>query len=112
MQDEREPDLLTLFHERSQDFPEEPFTSDLLKRIQKYRSRRVFSRRLVVVCGAALFAIGSPALINGSILLSDTLNAIFNKSALLLDTPTGILAATLCALLILFFNRRRVSRLV
>jgi hypothetical protein len=112
MQDGREPDLLKVFHERRRDFPEEPFTCNLVKRIEKLHFHKVIFRRLVFGCGAAVFVIASPALINGSVLLSDALNAIFEKSAILLDKPAGILVSTLCALLLLFLNRRQFSRLM
>ena len=112
MQDERDADLLELFQQQEQKLPDEPFVGNLIKRIENSRSRIVMGQRLVFILGFAGCALLSPYLIKGSILLSSGLNAIFHTGRHLLSTPLGTLSAIFGAMLILFFNRGRLSRFV
>jgi hypothetical protein len=112
MQDELDRNLQSLFQEKSRTLPEEPFLSDMLKLIDRHQSRRVFRQRLILVLGFACCAILSPFLIKGSILLSGAVNMILRAAENLLSTPTGMLAAALFALLVLFIKRRQAFRFV
>jgi len=112
MQDDLDQNLHSLFEEKRQDLAEEPFLGYMLKLIEKRRFRRIFIRRLLLLLGFACCILLSPVLIKYSILLSGALNALFETAGNLCSTPTGMITTALCAVLILIFNRRLISRFV
>lgn len=112
MQDELDKDLQSLFLERSQNLPEEPFLSRTIEIIQKRHSRRVFLQRLILAIGICFCAFLSPVIVRGSILLSSVFNRLFNCAGEFLDKPAVMAAAVVCTLLVLIVKRRLISRFV
>ncbi len=112
MQDELDKDLRSLFEEKCRSLPEEPFLGNTLRLIEKRQSRRIFMRRLAYLLGFACCALLSPLLIEGSMALSGGLNDLFRAVNGFVSTPAGMTIAALCALLLLFFNRRQIFRFV
>jgi hypothetical protein len=112
MQDELDKDLRFLFEEKCRSLPEEPFLGNTLRRIEKRQSRRILMRRLAYVLGLACCAVLSPLFIKGSMVLSGGLNALVGMVNGFVNTSAGMTTTALCALLLLFFNRRQISRFV
>jgi hypothetical protein len=112
MQPELDKDLLSLFEDEKQSLPEEPFLGNVLKLIEKRRSKRIFMQIVICFAGIACCAFLSPFLIKASIVLSDGLNAVFGAIGSFVDTPRGVFASTICALLLIFISRRQISRFV
>ena len=112
MQDELDKNLQSLFHERTQNLPDEPFIGNVLKRIQRRRLRKIILRSLFLVAGLACCAALSPLLITGSIVLSNTLNAIFVHAGAFLATRAGMIAAACLALLLFILKLKRIFRFV
>jgi hypothetical protein len=112
MQEELDKNLQTLFREQSHNLPEEPFLSNMLKLVKKQHSRQIFRRRLIRILGFVCCVFLSPLLIKTSILLSGGINGVIAAAGNILDTPAGALSAVLCALLLFFFMRRQIFRLV
>lgn len=110
MRDELDRDLLAIFEARSARLPEEPFLGETLKLIEKTRSRRVLMRRLGLIPAIFLCAFLSPYLIQGSTMLSGGLNAVLEAVSGFIGMSPAVSIAVLCVLL--FFNRRQISRLV
>jgi hypothetical protein len=112
MQDELDKDLELIFHKQSQDLPEEPFLGTTLILINKHRSRRVFRQNLILIIAVVCCAFLSRHFIKGSILLSGYLDRVFETVGMFLNKPAGMFAAILCcALLLLVFKRRVISKL-
>jgi hypothetical protein len=113
MQDELDKILESIFCEQSQNLPEEPFLSNTLRLVKKHRSRQIFRQNLILLLGIVCCALLSRFFITGSIVLSGYLDRIFETTGIFLNKPAGILAAVLCcALLLLVFKRRLISKLV
>lgn len=112
MRDELDKNLQSLFHERTQNLPEEPFMGNLLKRIQRRRFRKIILQSLLLVFGLACCAVLSPLLIKGSIALSNTLNAIFGHAGAFMATRTGMITAACLALLLFVLKPKRFFRFV
>ena len=112
MQDELDQNLQSLFHEKNQDLPEEPFIGSVLKRIQRRRFRKIILRSLLLVVGLACCAALSPLLIKGSVVLSNTLNAILGHAGAFLATRTGMITAPCLALFLFVLKPRRFFRFV
>jgi hypothetical protein len=112
MQDELDKNLQSLFHERTQSLPEEPFIGNLLKRIQRRRFRKVILQSLLLVLGLACCVALSPLLIKGSIMLSNALNAIFGHAGAFMATRTGMITSACVALLLFVLKPKRFFRFV
>ena len=84
----------------------------MLKLVKKQHSRRIFRQRLIRILGFVCCVFLSPLLIKTSILLSGGINGVIAAAGNILDTPAGTLSAVLCALLLFFFMRRQIFRLV
>jgi hypothetical protein len=113
MQDELDKNLQSLFREQSQNLPEEPFLANTLALIKKHRSRKIFQQNLILLLVVAFCALLSRFLIQGSILLSGYLDWVYEATAMFLYKPAGTLFAALCcAVLLLIFRRRLISKLV
>ncbi len=112
MQDELDKNLQSLFHERTQNLPEEPFISNVLERIQRLRFWKTILQSLLLVVGLACCAALSPLLIKGSIVLSNTLNTILGHAGAFLATRTGMITAACLALLLFILKAKRIFRFV
>lgn len=110
MQDELDKNLQTLFQEKIQSLPVEPFLSIVLKRIERQRSRQVILQMLLPVLGLACCALLSPFLIKGSVLLSNGLNFIFETAGAFSSRPAGLATAAVSALLFIILKPRRIFR--
>jgi hypothetical protein len=112
MQDEMEENLQSLFHERTQKLPEEPFIGNLLKRIQRRRYLKTVLQSLLLGAGLACCAALSPLLIKGSIVLSNTLNGIFARAEVFFATRTGMITVACLTLLLFILKTKRILRFV
>ena len=112
MHDQLDKNLQSLFHERTQNLPEEPFIGNLLKRIERRRFRKIILRSLLLLAGLACCAALSPFMIQGSIVLSATLNDIFGHAGTFLATRAGMITAASLVLLLLILKPKRIFRFV
>ena len=105
--DDLDHDLQSLFRDSSRRLDVEPFLSSTLKRIERRRSYRVLGGLLLRVCAFVAIAVLSPALIRGSVWLSNSLKELFDFGGNVLSTPRGTLLAVLLVLSVLLVNARR-----
>jgi hypothetical protein len=96
-----DPKLQTLFAREHTHVPEQPFFSELVRRVAVERSRRVFMSRVLRVAGLAAVIALSPWLIAASQVASAKLDALFESAAAWLATPAGWITLALCALVAL-----------
>jgi hypothetical protein len=108
MQDELDKSLQSLFQGESQNLPEEPFLTNIIRLIQKQHSRRVFEQRLILVLGLACCALLSRFVIKLATQLSSHLDSIIRAAGDVLDKPAGMLTAAICCTLLLFLFRRKL----
>jgi hypothetical protein len=108
MDEELDTNLRTLFREQRQKLPEEPFLSNMLKLIEKQRSRQAFRHKFILVLALACCAFLSPLFIRGSILLSGYVGRSFEAFRGFVEMPAGVLIAVLCCMLLIIFFRRRL----
>jgi hypothetical protein len=112
MQDELDTNLQSLFQERREDLPDEPFLGNMLELIERKRVRRVLVHRVVRILGICIIASLSPYLVKGSTLISVALNGSLSIIGSFMTSPRGIACAALCALLLFVFKRRWFSALI
>jgi hypothetical protein len=112
MQDDLDRNLQSLFHEHSQNLPEEPFLTDLIKLLEKEQAWKIWERRLVFLLALFCCFLLSPFLLRGAELLSSGLDLLFDATCSLIATPKGMLIAGLCALPFLIFNRKMILEYV
>lgn len=104
--DDCDRDLRALFDREHSQLPPEPFVNATWARLAKARARARMARRSVQAAALAALALGSPWLIEGSVLLSARLGTLFGVAAGWLSTRAGTVAAVLCLLAVLVWRRR------
>jgi hypothetical protein len=112
MLDELDTNLHSLFQEKRDHLPAEPFLNNIVKLIERRRAWRVFVQRAALVIGIIICAWVSPYMIKGSALISGGLNVLFQAAGNFIHTPTGLAAAAAGALLLFLFKRRWISSLI
>ena len=99
--------LQALFRENNRHFDAEPFVHATLKRIDQQRFYRKLAGLLMRLFVLAGIVVISPALIRGSMWLSDNLGKLFAFGGDVLGNPMGTFLAVLIGIAVLFANTRR-----
>ena len=95
---EFDPKLEALFGREHTHLPAEPFSKATLRTIAAARRRALLVKRLLQAAGLGALILVSPLLIDGSIWISARLDGLLATVSSWLDSPLGLVAAVLCAL--------------
>jgi hypothetical protein len=106
--DDRGDDLRALFERDRPHIVEQPFVSDIARRVAAARRRHVFVTRAAQAAAVGILIAASPWLVKGSALLSAELDLLFANTASALDSPYGYGAGLLCFAAAAFVLRRRL----
>jgi hypothetical protein len=99
--------LQAMFRENNRDLEAEPFIHATLKRIDQQRFYRNLAGLLLRLFALAGIVVISPALIRGSMWLSENLGKLFDLGSDVLANPKGTFLAVLIGIAVLFANTRR-----
>ena len=88
--------LQALFEREHAHLPDEPFVNALVRRLAVERRRRALATRVLQAGGLVAVVPLSPWLVAGSRVLSENLDATFERTAAWLATPAGWVTLLIC----------------
>ena len=104
MQNDGDKDLAQLFQEELPELPEEPFVGELLRRVEKARSRYHRIRWLLTALVLAVCAVATPYVVGMVVLFCDWLTRVMEISVEFFITPVGCGVMIACVLLAQLFR--------
>jgi hypothetical protein len=108
MKPEHDPRLQALFAKNAQDFRDEAFIQNVIRRIEARDSRRAFLRGALWVAGLIGIAVVSPFIIEGASWLTGGLDSVFSSTNRVLDTPVGTRVTIVLSIALFVLNRKRI----
>lgn len=101
-----DPALEALFRREHTHVAEQPFVAATLTLVAAERGRAAFARRALQAAALIVVIAASPWLIDGSALLSSSLDSLFARASAWLATPGGVAAAAVAAVAVVAVRAR------